>query len=146
MAKQWKTEVKEYFDIYDRESPCMFVNGVILVGNKDTSHATMVQEMIYNMGFEGDYHTMYESLWESEENTAIKFYRRDIENQEDYVFGHKLKDNIYWDMDKVSLDMFNKLKNTVNKCTLYNHHTYGDYDGGYIIKRFKDYQHKIKYF
>lgn len=50
-----------------------------------------------------------------ERNTIIWFYRGNIEDHENYVFGHKLGNNIYWDMKRVPKNIFNELLSASNK-------------------------------
>ncbi|MDY2630078.1 MAG: hypothetical protein SOV85_01805 [Clostridium sp.] len=39
--KEWK-----YYDYYNRDAPAIWFNNTLLIGNKGSTHATMVQEMI----------------------------------------------------------------------------------------------------
>lgn len=151
-TKEWKKFKVDYFDVDVRDSPCLFTQGKIFIGNVGSSHATMVQEIFYGMDFveHDNYYDMYKDVWEEEDyieyvderNTTIWYYRGNIEDKENYVFGHRLGNNLYWDMKNVSMEMFKELIYVCNKEKQYKHFSYGDYHGGNIIKELKNYSHK----
>lgn len=151
-TKEWKKCKKDYFDVDERDSPCLFTQGKIFIGNKGSTHATMVQEIFYGMDFvESDnYYDMYTKVWEEEayietaeeRNTTIWYYRGNIEDKENYVFGHRLGNNLYWDMKDVSIETYKELLYACKKESQYKHFSYGDYYGGYIVKELKNYSHK----
>lgn len=149
MEKSWKTLENKYLDVESRDFPCIFINGNIFIGNAGSTHATLVQEILYGMDFtdSDNYYDMYEKVWneigKGEKRTTISFYRTDIENEEDYVFGHVLGNKIYWDMEGISMEMFKNLLAICNKDRSYRHYSYGGYLGGTEVKELKNYRHKV---
>lgn len=118
-TKEWL-----YYDYYDRDAPAIWFNNTLLIGNKGSTHATMVQEMIYGMDFEEDYINLYEKEWNNEGGTEIDFGRDRIDNDSNYIFGHVVGREIYWEIyDNVKEECFLKLKNY--KYKKYTHYVVG---------------------
>lgn len=118
-TKEWL-----YCDYYDRDAPAIWFNNTLLIGNKGSTHATMVQEMIYGMDFEEDYINLYEKEWNNEGETEIDFGRDKIDNDSNYIFGHVVGREIYWEIyDNVKEECFLKLKNYKDK--KYTHYVVG---------------------
>lgn len=150
MAKSWKTLENKYLDVESRDSPCIFTKGNIFIGNVGSTHATLVQEIIYGMDFidSDNYYDMYKKVWnekdEDEKQTTISYFRADIENEEDYIFGHRIGNSLYWDMQGISIEIFKNLLAVCNKDKSYKHYSYGDYLGGNEVKELKNYRHKTQ--
>lgn len=100
-------------DYHNRDAPCMLYNGEFYIGNNGSTHATMIQEVIYGMGFEEDYMKLYDiMLNDLDINNNIKFCRNEIDiEDEEIIFGHIKDKNIYWEIpNNITKEMIIKLK------------------------------------
>lgn len=111
--KDWKKCKEElmYIDICSRDAPCMCVDGVVIIGTYDDSHATLISKLIYGMDISNDYKD--KDMIESIESEGGKYFRSDID-EENVAYGHKLGTNIYWDIteDKTRAEIKHILSNS----------------------------------
>lgn len=133
-TKEWK-----YYDYDNRDAPAIWYNNTLLIGHKGSTHATMIQEMLYGMNFEEDYCKLYEKKWNGEE-TEINFGRTTIGDDSNYIFGHVVGKEIYWDtFSDINKECFLQLKN--NKDKEYTHYMVSEKDKAkeLVVYRLKDY-------
>ena len=120
--KSWKNkDYLKYLDWDSRDYPCMMYNGMFFIGHKNSSHSTMVQELLYNMDFIGDYYEMYSAKWNTEKGQeenpktqGISYFRKD-EDSEDYCFGSILGNEIFWYVEKKDKEFIQQIKTKVDK-------------------------------
>lgn len=123
VGKQWKNMKGYYFDIGNRDAPCILYDNTLYVGNFNDTHTSLIQKVIYGMNNE-------DGVLPISEDSYLGYSRSDISEDfdEEYIlYGNLCGDNIYWDVysKNLSISEMRKLVCDLPK-DKYNHYRLGN--------------------